>query len=166
MTKRRRYQMTENQLQPVIRYINENYPAGVADYNIDSLSGADKDGYSSVTGVRFDPQDYDLIFDVETDGGQMLTKKVYAADDKVIMKVGEELKKLGGDPNGEWEIQSAEIRQHQLILNVADNGQLYPIPIHTDYVLSWLPDIDSEEPHSTFEPDPDAMHDSQMEKGF
>ena len=60
MTKHRRYQLTEKQLAPVIRYINENsgsYPAGVTDYNFDRLSGADRDGYESIYGG----QDLSLI---------------------------------------------------------------------------------------------------------
>ena len=166
MTKRKRYQLTEEQLQPVIRFINENYPAGVTDHNIDRLSGADGDSYSNITGVRFDAKDYDLLLDVETEQGQMLTKKLYAASDEVITKVNEELGKLGGDPNGEWEIQSAEIKQHHLILNIVENGRLYPIAIHTDYVLSWLPELDSDESHPTFERDPDEFHNAEREKEF
>jgi hypothetical protein len=166
MTQRRRYQLTEEQLQPVIRFINENYPVGVTGNNIDSLSGADGDAYAEVTGVQFDPKDYDFIFNVETEQNQMLTKKVYAASDEVINKVNEELGKLGGNPKGEWEIQSAEIKQHHLVLNVAENGKLYPIAIHTDYVLSWLPALDSDEPQPTSEPDPDEFYDRQREKGL
>jgi hypothetical protein len=164
MTKRKRYQLTEEQLQPVIRFINENYPAGVNDYNIDKLSGADGDSYSTITGVRFDAKDYDLLIDVETEQGQMVTKKLYAASDDIITKVNEELSKMGGDPNGEWEIQSADVKQNHLILNVAEKGKVYPIAIHNEYVLSWLPELNSDEEHPTSEPDPDEFHDRQREK--
>lgn len=164
MEKHRRYQLTERQLAPVIRYINENYPDGVTDRNFDRLSGANTDQYETIFSVRYDHKTDDLYFEVETQNGQMLTKRLQNTN-ALYQTIDKELTTLGLPEGSEWEILTAGIKNHHLILNLAVNQQQHQVNIPTDYVITWLEEMNDEDFHPS-EPDPDERYDREREEKY
>ena len=94
MTKHSRYLLTERQLSPVIRYINENYPAGINDFNFDRMSGADRPSYDKIQDVTLKP-DGSLILDIATDNGCTVEKMVWLGSNHIIKSIESALPKYG-----------------------------------------------------------------------
>jgi hypothetical protein len=160
MKKRKRYQMTEGQLKSVIKVIPENYPAGVTGYNI-GLSGADRDVYDYISGVDYDKQTGDVVFTVESDQGQTFYKRIWSGDDKFINIMERELPKYDYDlqENPEWDIKNVTMNNRYIIFTISDYGAgEYTVPIHMDYFMDILPEMegDEEQLYQNSEPDYDA----------
>lgn len=160
MTKHKRYQVTGKQLEPVIRYINENYPAGVGDHNIDQLSGADSEVYGHVTDVTLRPNG-SLEITITTDKGHSVEKSVDFAEDVIIQAFQKSLPKVGYDVNKfpEWEVIGARMAGRQVVFDVIGDGTTHKLPIHSDTILSWLPELTNDNVEGMDEPDPDEYHD-------
>lgn len=168
MKKSKRYRLTEEQLKPVIRFINEDspyYPAGVTDSNFDRLSGANEDEYTAIIDVENDVENGDLVLTVKTQHGQKMTKRLSIADNNFILQMDEELRGIGVNPDTEWEIESAEIRGHELVLAVMVNNQEYPVTMSSGFILELLPVAESEDYDDyDSEPDFDAMYQQHQER--
>ena len=144
MSKRKRYQLREEQLKDVVQFISENYPAGVGDWNIDQLSGGDYDDYDYIDEVDYDTKTGDLVFDISTTHGGSLERKIWAGDTNFIVAVETELKKQGHDLEeiDEWDIINAQTKDSNVIITVGDyKGNLYHIPIHKSEIFEWLPEV-------------------------
>lgn len=155
MKKRKRYQLTENQLKSVVKVIPENYPLGVSDSNIDKLSGADRDRYDYISDVEYDKESGDIIFYVETYNGQTVTKRMWSGDDNFMAVIERELPKYGYDlqKNPEWSIEGVKMNGRVIVFTVSDYGALkVDVPIPSDYFIDIMPEIDSDEGYQYQEP--------------
>ncbi len=156
MTKHRRYQLTEQQLKPVIRAIKEGYEDRGEDF------------YNRVVGVSFDSEQYELVFDVETDQRHVLTKRVDIATDPMIQRIETALAaenyNLSDEP--EWEVIDAQIREQYLVIVVSPMGEkeTYQPKFDLREVIEWLPEMSWEERYPINEPDPDEYYERQRER--
>lgn len=159
MKKRRRYQLTESQLTPVIKYIHENYPYGVTSRNIDQLTGADADSYDHIRDVTLS-SNVTLIFDVETDRGNTVEKEVGLDENEVTKTIESLLPKYGYDIHRfpEWEVNNAFMANGNIILSIVGDNKQHQIPIDAYVALDWLPDLDAMD-ISPRERDPDEYRD-------
>jgi hypothetical protein len=133
MKKHRRYQLTDSQLVPVIRHINEN----VEDYAVDVNDTGNE--YVAIYSVTYDPDKDDLYFSAETQDGQTKTKKI--AGNKLHnfnQAVEKELSTFNVPAGVLWEILSATIKNHKLHMIIVADQQDYEVDIPVDYVLGWL----------------------------
>ena len=162
MGTKKRYQITETQLPPVVRYIHENYPLGVTDYNIDDLTGANRSSYDNIEDVTLTP-DGSLIFDVITDTNDNLSKEVWLGETPPIESIEAALKKYGYnlDDSPEWEVTNAVMGEGSITLDVTVNNRLHQISIGISEVLNWLPELSDDE--LAHEPDPDEYHDRHQD---
>ena len=158
MGTKKRYQITETQLPPVVRYIHENYPLGVTDYNIDDLTGANRSSYDKIKDVTLQP-DASLLFDVVTDSNDVLSKEVWLGETPPTESIEVALKKYGYnlDHNPEWEVTNAAMGENSITLDVVVKNRLHQVSIGMDEVLDWLPELSDDE--LAHEPDPDEYHD-------
>ena len=142
MSTHKRYRLTEAQLKPVIRYIDENYPAGINDFNFDELSGANRHSYERIQDVTLEP-DGKLLVSIETDKGASVEKEVWMGDDKVINVIQQLLPKYGYDIKQfpEWEVINASYRTGFVVLDVIGDGKSHQISVSENDVIKWLPEI-------------------------
>jgi hypothetical protein len=155
MAKHRRYQLTERQLAPVIRYINENYPAGVTGHE----DYFNRDSYGQVRDVTLKPNG-SLVLDIVTDNGQPVEKEVWLGENEVVATIESH---LPPEAQGiEWEVTNAEMRGDQVSFDVDANGNMFNVMLNTDEVINWLPELSSDDLPDN-EPDPDLAHDRAKE---
>jgi len=142
MAKHNRYFLTERQLAPVIRYINENYPAGINDFNFDRLSGADRPSYDRIQDVTLKP-DGSLIIDIATDNGRTVEKEVWLGEDNIIKTIEAALPKYGYNLARfpEWEVINANISNGYLILDIGGDGRTHQVAIDGQAVIQWVPEL-------------------------
>lgn len=144
MAKHNRYLLTERQLSPVIRYINENYPAGINDFNFDRMSGADRPSYDKIRDVTLKP-DGSLIIDIATDNGRTVEKVVWLGEDTIIKSIESVLPKYGYNVARfpEWEVINAAVSGGHIILDIGGDGHTHQVAISEDEVMRWLPELAS-----------------------
>jgi hypothetical protein len=161
MKKRKRYQLTEQQLKTVIKVIPESYgdyPAGVTDANFDRLSGGDRDMYDYISDVDYEPKSGDIIFSVESYQGQTFEKRIWSGDDPFVEIIERELPKYGYNlqENPEWDILNVTMNGRYVVFTISDYGKgVYQVPIHTDSLLDILPEMEDDEEHRYQEPPDD-----------
>ena len=160
MAKRRRYKLTETQLTPVIRFINEefsNYPAGVTDFNIDRLSGAGNDVYEQIRDVTLKPNG-NLIFDIVTDRGHTVEKEIWLGDDQVIRTIEPILPQFGYNLREfpEWEVTNATMQGNNVVLDIIGDGHMHQVVVDVSSIFGWLPELEPDEIEPA-EPDYDEM---------
>jgi hypothetical protein len=142
MAKHNRYLLTERQLSPVIRYINENYPAGINDFNFDRMSGADRPSYDKIQDVTLKP-DGSLIIDIATDNGRSVEKVVWLGEDNIIKTIEAALPKYGYDVTRfpEWEVINATVSNGYIILDIGGDGHTHQVAIGEHDVMQWVPEL-------------------------
>jgi hypothetical protein len=150
MAKHNRYLLTERQLSPVIRYINENYPAGINVFNFDSMSGADRPSYERIQDVTLKPNPSNqlsssLIFSITTDTSESIQKEIGLDDDTVINTINAELPKYGYDIKRypEWEVIDAGVKGKYIFFEIIGDGHNHQIVIYMGDVLKWFPELNS-----------------------
>lgn len=146
MAKHNRYLLTERQLSPVIRYINENYPAGINDFNFDRMSGADRPSYDKIQDATL-KSDGSLILDIATDQGGTVEKVLWLGDDNIINTIESLLPKYGYNVAQfpEWEVINASISNGYVILDIGGDGHTHQVAIGEYEVMKWLPELASDD---------------------
>lgn len=142
MKKHKRYIVTENQLPKIIHYINENYPAGINDFNIDYLSGANRHSYDRLVDATL-KENGSLVLGISTDRDKIVEKEVWIGEDHIIQHIESAVQKKGYDITNfpEWEVIDASVNNGYLVLNIGGDSNNYKVIVGWEEIVKWLPEL-------------------------